>query len=99
MTVELREDTVLARRQEVAWRLFEGEAILVFTAQDEICQLNPVASFIWEALDGKMDLRQVAVKLAQEFEVTEAEARRDALAFAAELLEKGVAEVAGERDL
>lgn len=92
MTAELGFNTVLARRREVAWRLFEGEAMLVITARDEICRLNPAASFIWETLDGRMDLGAVAERLEAEFEVGGEEARRDTLEFAADLLEKGVVE-------
>ena len=94
MTAELDFYTVLARRREVAWRTFEGEAMLVITARDEICRLNPVASFIWETLDGKMDLGEVAERLEAEFEVGGDQARRDTLEFAADLLEKNVAEKA-----
>lgn len=95
MKDELSSSTVLRRRREVAWRVFEGEAILVVTVSDEICHLNPVASFIWETLDGRMDLGQVAAGLEKEFDVGEAEALRDTLEFAAGLLEKGVVEVGG----
>jgi hypothetical protein len=93
------ENTVLIRRREVAWRPFEGEVILVNTAQDEICHLNPVAAYIWETLDGRLDLRRIAERLAQEFAVGQEEALRDALAFSAELLEQGVVEVVGEPGL
>lgn len=99
MTYKPDEDTVLARRREVAWRPFDGEAILVNTAEDEICHLNPVAAYLWEALDGRSDLRGIAGRLAEEFEVEQAEALSDSLTFAAELLEKGVVEVVREQGL
>lgn len=94
MTAGPGPDTVLERRREVAWRTFEGEAILVVTLSDEICHLNPVASFIWETLDGRQNLRQVAVAVSTEFEVEKEGALRDTLEFAAYLLERGVVEVA-----
>jgi hypothetical protein len=93
VTAGLGPDTVLQRRREVAWRLFEGEAILVVTVSDEICHLNPVASFIWEALDGRQDLEQIASVIGAEFDVGEEEALRDTLEFASDLLERGVVEV------
>ena len=74
MTHKPDENTVLSRRREVAWRPFDGEAILVDTAHDEICHLNPVAAYLWEALDGRLDLRGIAERLAEEFEVEQAEA-------------------------
>ena len=64
------------------------------TVSDEICQLNPVASFIWEALDGRRDLGRIAADIVKEFDVGEEEALRDTLEFASDLLEKGVVEVA-----
>lgn len=99
MTHKPDENTVLSRRREVAWRPFDGEAILVDTAHDEICHLNPVAAYLWESLDGRLDLRGIAVRLAEEFEVEQAEALSDALNFAAELLDKGVVEVVREEGL
>ncbi len=92
---EPHERMVLARRREVAWRTFDGEAILVLTARDEICQLNPVATFIWEALDGREDLAGLAEKLCRAFEVSREEALGDVLEFAGELLERGMVEVVG----
>jgi hypothetical protein len=89
------ERTVLARRREIAWRSFEGEVIMVVTARDEIGHLNPVASFIWEALDGSTDLAGIAGRLEREFAVGRDEALEDTLAFASELLEKGMVEVVG----
>lgn len=87
-------EAVLRRRREVAWRVFEGEAILVVTVSDEICHLNPVASFIWEELDGERDLRSLAAAVSAEFDVGGEEALRDALEFAAALLKKGMVELA-----
>ena len=84
---------VLARRREIAWRTFEGEAILVVTARDEICHLNPVATFLWESLDGRSSLVELANKLCETFEVGREEALADALEFASDLLQRGMVEV------
>jgi len=84
---------VLARKREIAWRAFEGEAILVVTARDEICHLNPVATFLWESLDGRTSLNELAGKLCEAFEVEREEALADALEFASDLLKRGMVEV------
>ncbi len=84
---------VLARRKEIAWRDFEGEAILVVTSRDEICHLNPAATFLWESLDGSSTLSELAEKMSGSFEVDEEQALADIRAFASELLEKGMVEI------
>lgn len=88
--------TVLARKKEIAWRSFEGEAILVVTARDEICHLNPAATFLWEALDGRSSLAELAGKMAEAFEVEREEALADALRFASDLLQRGMVEMVSD---
>lgn len=86
---------VLKRSRGIAWRLVEGEAVLVNVGRDEVMHLNPVASFIWSRMDGEVELEELARGVAAEFEVDYDTALSDALDFAQQLMDQGVAELAG----
>jgi len=83
----------LRRTEGIAWRLIEGEAVLVNVRRDEVIHLNPAASFLWSNLDGKSSLADIARSMTEEYEVDAETALADAVAFAADLLEQGAAEV------
>jgi hypothetical protein len=80
----------LRRAQGIAWRIVEGEAILVNARKDEVIQLDPVGAFIWSRLNGQLSLEEVAHAVVEEFEVTQEKATEDILEFAGRLLEQGV---------
>ncbi len=86
-------DSILRRRREIAWRCIDDEALLINTRKDEMCHLNPVASFLWTSLDGTLTLRDIARKLVEEYEVEEEQALDDLIDFASELIDRGVAEI------
>ncbi len=90
---KISEETILQRRKEIAWRRIDDEALLINTRKDEMCHLNPVASFLWTSLDGALTLKEIARRLVKEYEVGEEQALEDLLEFAAELIDKGVAEI------
>jgi hypothetical protein len=83
----------LRRVQGIAWREIEGEAVLVNVRSDEVIHLNPAASFLWSSLDGEVSLGDIARSMTGEFDVEMDTALADIVAFAADLLEQGAAEV------
>jgi methyltransferase-like protein len=83
----------LQRIEGIAWRLIEGEAVLVNVRRDEVIHLNPAASFLWTSLDGQASLADIARSMSEEYEVDAETALADAVAFAADLMEQGAAEV------
>ncbi len=83
----------LRRVEGIAWRIIEGEAVLVNVRKDEVLHLNPTASFLWRGLDGGNTLAGIAAEMTGEFEVTEEEALADILEFAGLLLQQGAAEL------
>ena len=85
--------TRLQRIEGIAWRLIEGEAVLVNVRRDEVIHLNPAASFLWTSLDGQASLADIARSMSEEYEVDAETALADAVAFAADLMEQGAAEV------
>jgi len=76
---EVTIDSAYLPSEDVVARDIEGEFILVPLAsgigdmEDEIYTLNETGRAIWERLDGKRSLREVAEALKTEFEVAQPE--------------------------
>ncbi len=85
----------LRRVEGIAWRVIEGEAVLVNVRRDEVLHLNPTASFLWSRLDGEKTLMEIAAAMCEEFEVAEERALADAVEFATLLMRQGVADLVG----
>lgn len=56
--------------------------------EDEIFTLNETGRAIWEKLDGRRTLKQVAGELAKEFEGADAEIEKDVSGIVKELLDR-----------
>ena len=74
----------------VAGRLVEGEAVLVRVEQGQVKVLNEVGARIWALADGARTLRQIAAALCDEYDVNQAQAEADVIAFVAQLAERGI---------
>lgn len=81
----------LVRSPFLAWRIIEGEAVIISPQERELHQLNEVGTDIWRMADGSRTLQQIAQDLTQTYEVAPEEVLLDVLAFAQELVDKGVA--------
>ena len=80
------------RSEKVAWRDVAGEVLLIHPARQSMYPLNRVASRIWTLLDGARDARAVAGEVHRAFEVEEARALKDVLAFLQEMEKDGLIE-------
>lgn len=84
--------SVCAPSDDVVSREIEGDVIIIpiaagiGDADDELYTLNETGRSIWQKLDGRRTLGEVAALLAAEFEVSRAEAETDILGFANELV-------------
>jgi hypothetical protein len=77
---------IYKRTEQVEWRKFENESLLLNVSTGTYFRINEVGSLIWENLDGKRtdaDLVQIVIK---RFDVTETDARRDFVTFINQLL-------------
>lgn len=89
-------NVVCAGSQDVVVRQIEGEILIVplvagiGDGQDELYTLNETGQAIWEKLDGKRTLKEVAVLLAAEFKAPVAAVEEDVLGFARELTRRGI---------
>lgn len=78
----------------VVGQVIEGEAVLVWPERGEVKVLNPVGARIWQLIDGRRTLGDIAAVICAEYAVEPAQAQADVLEFAAELERKGVVKLA-----
>jgi hypothetical protein len=78
------------RRPEIAWRVIDGEAIVVNPRSGLVYPLNPVATRCWELADGQRGLEDIVRAICEEFDALPVDARRDVESFFRELEEKAL---------
>jgi len=81
---------ILAKSPKTAWRIIEGEAVILSMDTKVLRGLNPVGSRIWELIDGQRSLEEITGTIVLEFDVTPADAAQDVRAFIQELLDGGL---------
>ena len=88
--------------EDVVAREIEGDMILVplvsgiGDADDELYSLNGTGKAIWQKLDGKKTLGDVASHLAEDFEGEPAELEADILGFVSEMVRRGMIKTLGD---
>ena len=79
---------VVKNNEKTAYRIIDGEAVVVNLKDSTFHTLNAVATFIWEQADGRIKAEQIIEKICQEFEVDWDTAEKDCLEFLGELIGK-----------
>lgn len=80
----------VARNSQTAWRVYDGEAVILLAEDSTLNTLNAVATVIWETADGQTPLSVIVAKICEEFDVERAHAERDAMAFIEKLCQRGL---------
>lgn len=85
---------MLARSPRIVGRRIAGEYVLVPLVThgadlDAIYNLNAVAAFIWERLDGRTPGAEIVLALTESFDVTPGQAEADYLEFVTRLGDLG----------
>jgi hypothetical protein len=94
--VNLQLNDICMPSDDIVARLIEGEIVIIpLTSgigdlEDELYTLNPTGQAIWQKLDGKRTLKDIAILLAVEFDAPLPELESDVLGFAAELSGRGI---------
>jgi len=79
------------RSSAIAARMLGGEMMIMSVKDSTFFTLDPVATAIWQAADGRTALSEiVATKICSEFDVSLETAVRDAEQFAEELATRGI---------
>ena len=76
------------RAPSVAWRVIQGEAVMVLPATGKVHTLNPIGTRFWELVDGQRTLGEIARHLHEEFDAPLERIEADCQRFAAELGER-----------
>jgi len=93
---------VFEKTDNIVSRRIAGELFLVPISGDlanmqRIFTLTAVAEFIWEKLDGRMNLNEIRRHVLSRFEVPEGQAEADIKEFVTELLKEGLTREAAVR--
>jgi hypothetical protein len=83
-------DRVYQKNQNFVFRQIDDEALLVPIKDNvgdlgSIYNLNPVAAFVWQHLDGKITLNDIKDLMTGEFEVSDPDAEQDLMEFVGQL--------------
>lgn len=81
------EDGKYKRNPDVSWRTIEGQAVLIHNRNSEVIVVNEVGTLIWEKFDE--GLVAILRNIQETFEVSQAEAERDAREFLEQLVSAG----------
>ncbi len=88
-------ETILARSESLAWRVLEGEAVILYPEEGTLHRLNESGTRVWEQLDGARTLGDIGNGLTDEYEVVATDAVHDLCDLADELVSAGLVEVRG----
>ncbi|MGH7356879.1 MAG: PqqD family protein [Candidatus Rokuibacteriota bacterium] len=78
------------RSAATAWRVIEGEAVILSLDTKVLRGLNAVGSRVWELIDGQRSVEEIVDVIAREFTAERATAVADVGAFVKDLLERGL---------
>ena len=81
---------IVTKAPATAWRVIEGEAVILSMDTKILRGLNPVGSRVWELIDGQRGVDDIVGAIVQEFDVSLEAAARDVGDFVRELLAKSL---------
>ena len=76
------------RDPSVAWRVIQGEAVMVLPSTGKVHTLNAVGTRFWELVDGQRSLAEIVRQIAEEFDAPAEAIAADCRRFASELAER-----------
>ena len=83
-------ETILSKTPDAAYRIYDGEATIVLPSKAEVTVLNPVASLVWDAIDGRRTLAEILESVLRDYDVPRDQAMHDLIEFVKTLREQGM---------
>lgn len=83
-------ETYVMQSPRTAWRVYDGEAVILWPDDSTLNTLNAVGTLIWESADGQRSMSAIVARICEEFDVDRARAEQDATAFIAKLRARGL---------
>ena len=71
---------------EVASQILDGEAVLVHPKKGKVKVLNAVGAEIWQAIDGKLSIAEIAHAISSDYGLAQEIAEKDTINFLNSLL-------------
>ena len=81
---------VVAHTPGVVSRMVDGEAVLVDPKKGMVRVLNPAGARIWEMIDGRRTVAELAADIAAEYGIEATRAQADTISFCEDLVRRGV---------
>ncbi len=94
-------DTCFTKEKDLVTRDVAGEKIIVpikghVGDLEGVYTLNEVGAMVWQLIDGRTSVRQLAEAVRNEYDVEDAEAEKDVLDFLRSLEDAGLIRSSGE---
>jgi hypothetical protein len=86
-------DRYVLQNPLAAWRVYDGEAVIVSPEDSTLHTLNEVGTLVWEAADGRTSLAAITARVCERYDVGPAAAERDVATFVEELRSRGLVTV------
>jgi len=83
-------DKTFRKSTDVAHRMVDNEAVIVIPDKGLVRVLNETGARIWELLDGVNKVEDIVNIIADEFDTSETQAKKDVVDFISELETKGM---------
>lgn len=80
----------IPNNDRIAYRIIDGEAVIIDLKDNTLNILNPVSTFIWERLEGQTQLKEIVRALTEEFDVDYKTAEKDCFEFIYELMNRNI---------
>lgn len=90
-------DRYLTQNPKMAWRVYDGEAVILCPDDSTLNTLNAVGTLIWEAANGNTPVSAIVVRISEEFDVEPERAERDVTVFIEKLGQRGLLIVSDTR--
>jgi hypothetical protein len=84
--------TSILRPTDIAWREVAGEMVVLDLQASVIFGLNGTGGQMWQLLDGRRTLADVAADLAARYQTSADRVLADVMSFAKVLVDRGLAE-------
>ncbi len=90
-------DRYLTQSPKTAWRIYDGEAVVICPDDSTLNTLNAVGTLIWQAADGRTPVSAIVTRICDEFDVEPERAERDVTVFIEKLCQRGLLMVSEAR--
>lgn len=84
----LKDSTILNKKKKLPWRNIENNIIIVDLDREKVLDLDNSAKEIWELIDGKKSITDIAENLIEKYDISKQDIVKDIISFINELLKR-----------